>query len=223
MSVLTLDDMKRFQSRPTLFFDGCSTLETLNEVDGLEVLHLRHFPKIHSLEPLARLSTLRFLSLSTTPGWDGSNRFLTVDSFEPLVFLRKLELLQIIAVVPANGRLAPLSRIPSLKKVIIGGNFYQLEDFAALSVSLVKARESLRPVCQTNLLTICPKCQKYPLLFIEGAKPRCPRFVCPDCGRKKIHSHLERWNQAGGVPKYTFAEDVAPEVLIKEFGNPYAK
>src|SRR5207247_1275470 len=103
---------------------------------------------------------------STTIGWDGTNRHLTVDSFEPLVRLKRLELLQILGVVPNHGRLEPLTRMVSLRKLSIGStSFYQLEDFAALSVSLPHARESLRPVCQMNFVTTCRRCQKYSLLF----------------------------------------------------------
>jgi hypothetical protein len=224
MSAFTLQDTASFNGRPTLRLDGCDSLACLSDMPDLEVLAIQHFPKITSLEPLRSLSNLRYLSLTTTIGWDGTNRHLLVDSFEPLVFLKKLELVQILGVVPKRGRLEPLSRIASLRKLSIGStNFYQLEDFAALSVSLPRARESLRPVCQMNFVSTCRRCRKYPLLFLEGAKPRSPRYACPFCGKKKILSHLERWNSAGGAPQFPGAEEISPADLIKKFGNPNAK
>jgi len=224
MSVITPQDVDCFCGRPTLRIDDCDSLACLSEAPDLEVLALQHFPKITSLERLRSLSKLRYLSLSTTIGWDGTNKHLTVDSFEPLVSLKKLELLQILGVVPKHGRLEPLSRITSLRKLSIGStSFYQLEDFAALSISLPRARESLRPVCQMNFVSTCRRCQKYPLLSLEGARPRAPRYACPSCGKKKIISHLERWNSAGGVPQFSSAEDMSPADLIEEFGNPNAK
>jgi len=221
MSAFTLQDTKSFSGRPTLRLDSCESLACLTDVPDLEVLAIQHFPKISSLEPLRSLSNLRYLSLTTTIGWDGTNRHLTIDSFEPLVSLQKLELVQILGVVPKWGRLEPLSRIASLRKLSIGGtSFYQLEDFAALSVALPRARESLRPVSQMNFVSTCRRCQKYPLLFLEGAKPRSPRYACPSCGKKKIISHLARWNSVGGLPQFSNPEEMSPTQLIEEFGNP---
>ena len=224
MSAFTLKDLNRFRGRPALRLDDCESLACLREVPDLEVLSIEHFPKIASLKPLSSLSKLRYLSLSTMAGWDGTNRHLTVDSFEPLVALKNLELVEILGVVPKRGRLEPLGRIASLRKLSIGNtNFYQLEDFAALSVALPRARMSLRPVYQMNFVSLCRRCRKYPLFFLEGAKPRSPRYVCPSCGKKKIVSHLERWNHAGGAPQFTGAEAMSPADLIAEFGNPNAK
>lgn len=221
---LTLQDTARFKGRPTLRLDGCDSLACLKERPELEVLIMENFPKITSLEPLRALSELRYLCLTTTVGWDGTNKHLSVDSFEPLVSLKKLELLKILAVVPTHGRLEPIGRITSLQKLTIGNsNFYQLEDFAALSVALPGARESLRPVCQMNFVTLCRRCKKYPELFLEGAKPRSPRFACPSCGKKKILSHLERWNRAGGLPQFPPVNEWSATDLLKEFGNPHAR
>ena len=224
MSVLTLDDLERFRDRPRLSLDGCDSLAVLSEMPQLEFLSIQHFPKVTSLEPLRSLSNLRYLSLSTTTTWDGTGRHLSVDSFEPLATLKNLEILQILAVIPKRGRLEPLSSIASLRRVSIGNTrFYQLEDFAALSIALPNARSSLLPVCQMNFVSICRRCQKHPLLCLEGAKPRTPSFACPLCDKNKINSHLERWNQSGGLPHFPHPNSMGPADLIKEFGNPYAK
>lgn len=223
MSALTLKDTDEFRGRPALHLDGCDSLACLWDSPDLEVLAIQHFPKISSLEPLRSLSKLRFLSLTTTIGWDGTNRHLSVDTFEPLVSLKQLELLQILGVVPRSGRLEPIGHIASLRKLSIGStSFYQLEDFAALSVALPRARKSLQPVCQMNFISTCRRCRKHPLLFLEGAKPRSPRYACPSCGKKKIVSHLERWSHAGGKPQFAGAEEMSPVELIDLFGNPNA-
>jgi hypothetical protein len=224
MSAITLEDTERFHGRPTLRLDGCDSLSCLGESPDLEVLVLQHFPKITSLEPLRSLTKLRYLSLTTTPGWDGTNRYLSVDTFEPLVSLKKLELLQILGVVPKRGCLEPLGHIASLRKLSIGNtSFYQLEDFAALSVALPLARKSLQPVCQMNFISMCRRCRMHPLLFLEGAMPRSPRYVCPSCGKKKIVAHLDRWNRADGKPEFTGAEEMSPVELVELFGNPNAR
>ena len=224
MSALTTRDFERYRDLPSLTLDGCDSLAVLEQSPQIEILHLQHFPKVRSLSPLSSLIRLRALSLHSTPAWDGTNRHLLVESFEPLVALRKLELISILGVVPERGRLESLSHILSLQKVAVGNtNFYQLEDFAALSVSLPRARDSLQPVFQMNFVTICHQCQSHSLLFLAGAKPRSPRYVCPSCGRKKIVAHLERWNRAGGLPRYDSLDQFSTSDFIEKFGNPYAK
>jgi hypothetical protein len=224
MSVITFSDIQQFSERRSLKLDGCDSLSLLAQNSDIEMLCLRHFPKLRSLEPLRKLKKLRYLSLSTDIGWDGTNRHLIVDSFEPLVGLKKLELLEIIGVVPKKGRLQPLSRIPTLRKISIGvTNFYRLEDFAMLSEKLPLARSSVQPIYQYNFITRCRKCHEHPLLSLAGPKPRSPRLVCPACGIKKIVAHLERWNRAGGLPTHEASTDLQPAKLLELFGNPNAK
>ncbi len=224
MSAITRRDLEGFGGRPALHLDSFDSLSCLADCPDLEVLSLQHFPKVTSLEPLRSLSRLRYLSLTTAAGWDGSNRHLTVDTFAPLASLQRLEMLQILGVVPERERLEPLGRIGSLRKVSIGHtSFYQLEDFAALSVALPGARQSLSPVYQANFVSMCRRCARHPLLFLAGAKPRAPRYACPACGKAKIVSHLERWRRAGGMPAFAEASDMMPIELIARFGNPEAR
>lgn len=115
-------------------FEGCKSLElydieSLHEAvidPSLEVLHLNHFHRADtlSLRPLKNLSGLRMLSLSTTPSWDGSGRTLFVDSFEHFSNCTKLEMIQIIGVVPREGRLEPLERLKNLRVASIGNTHF---------------------------------------------------------------------------------------------------
>ncbi|MCW5552811.1 MAG: hypothetical protein KIS67_11710 [Verrucomicrobiae bacterium] len=223
MSALSAKDLKKYHGRPSLRLVDPESLAALEQSRKIEVLSLNHFHRIRSLEPLSSLTNLRALFLTTTNGWDGTNRHLLVETFEPLVALRRLEIVQILGVVPERDRLQPLSRMPSLEKLSIGNtSFYQLEDFAGLSVALPRARGSLQPIYQMNFISRCRRCKKHALLFLAGAKQRSPRYVCPACGKKKIISHLQRWNSAGGVPQYDAPEKLGVADLMDTFGNPNA-
>lgn len=186
MSALSSKDLELYDGLPTLKLLAPDSLAELEQATEIEVLSIQHFPKIHSLQPLSNLDNLRALFLSTTPSWDGTKRNLLVDTFEPLAALHKLELIQILGVVPERDRLRPLHRLPCLAKVSIGNTgFYQLEDFAEMSVALPRARPTLQPIYQMNFVIKCRKCGNYPMLFLAGVRPRSPRYVCPACGRKK--------------------------------------
>jgi hypothetical protein len=220
MSSLTLADLAKYQGRPAFRLDNPASLAGIDP--ATEVLGLTNFARIRDLAPLTALTRLRSLSLSKSASWDGTNRDLHVASFEPLVALSTLETLQILGVVPEVGRLEPISRITSLTRVSIGNtSFYQLDDFAALSVALSGARTSLSPVYQMNVVSMCKRCQELPLLFLAGALPRTPKYACATCGHKKIVAHLERWNRAGGVPAYPNPGLLTPEALFRLFRNPH--
>jgi hypothetical protein len=196
------------------------SLDVLKETPDIEDLSLRHFCKIHSLEPLRALTKLRVLFLLTIPSWDSGTRNLIVDSFEPLTALKKLERIKIIGVIPTHNRLAPLSRIPSLSDVQIASHssFYQLEDFAALSAALPKARETLNPV---RPFLVCSRCKTRRTLLLKGSKPRQKRSACPLCERGRLIAHLERWNNAGGFPRYDDLDLITPDELTDLFGAHY--
>lgn len=224
MSALSSNELQEYQDLPALRLIDPESLDILKRSSETEVLTLQHFPRVHSLEPLSSLKNLRALFLTTAIGWDGTNRHLLVDSFEPLAALQKLEVIHILGVVPQQGRLQPLRRMAGLRRISIGNtSFYQLEDFAALSAALPLARASLQPIYQMNFVSMCRHCQKHPLLYLAGAKPRSPRYACPACGKKKIVAHLQRWNKAGGLPSYDSPENFNPGELMEKFGNPNVK
>ena len=204
----------------TLVLDGCDSLAEVEGRTDLRVLMLRHFPKVRSLEPLAGLSRLEELVLHTTPGWDGSGKDLVVETFAPLAHLHELRKISILGVVPERDRLEPLHGLSTLRDVTIGNtSFYQLEDFAALARALPEAR-GIAPVDEMNFTSYCNRCGGHRLLFLVGAKPRGRKYVCPGCNRKLILRHLQRWNEAGGTPRYDGFEDKTPEALLEIFGRP---
>lgn len=94
-----------------------STLDAIGLLAELEWLSILHLPKVKALAPLRQLSRLRCLSLSTTPGWDGSNKKTVVDSLGPIAELPALEHLELFGVVPADRSLAALERATSLRSV----------------------------------------------------------------------------------------------------------
>jgi hypothetical protein len=84
-----------------------SFLSTLRKLEWLSLLHL---PNITDLSPLADLPDLRFLELSTLPGWDASGKRTVVSALEPLQALPFLEHVSLLGVVPADKSLSPLER-----------------------------------------------------------------------------------------------------------------
>jgi hypothetical protein len=208
-------------------FEGCETIElhdivslSESELDpGTEVLILDHFHRVDTLclDPLADLRNLRFLSLSTTTTWDGSGRTLKVDTFSHCSDLPKLEVIQILGVVPLEDRLKPLEKINSLRVVSIGNTrFYTIEDFAGLSRALPKLK-GVQPLCRMNFVSRCESCKWRPLLFLQGAPPRAKAYVCSKCDHSAICRHLDAWNEADGVPSYPSPETLSPRQIRKLF------
>jgi hypothetical protein len=212
------DRIRQIGGEQTLTLYDPHSIDQLAESPEIERLTLQHFPKIHSLAPIAKLPKLRTLFLITQVSWDGTNRFLEVESFEPLTRIETLEHLEILGVVPKRDGVTPFSRIPKLKRLILANTtFYQLEDFAYLSKHL-PAAVNFRPVAQMNFLTACKKC-KFMMLYLRGSKPGGKKYVCPSCHRKLILRHLERWNLADGNPKYDCGNMTAMEIYTT-FRNP---
>jgi hypothetical protein len=115
----TLDAVSQFRHLRTLSVAGFpdASLDAIGSLDDLEWLSILHLPKVTSLAPLGRLSQLRCLSLSTTPGWDGSNKRTTVDSLQPIAELPALENLELFGVVPTDRSLAALEHASRLRSV----------------------------------------------------------------------------------------------------------
>jgi hypothetical protein len=196
------------------------SIEELADCGDVEALTMEHFPKIHSLAPVGKMRNLRWLTLKTQLGWDGTNRTLEVETFMPLAELPLLEEVLILGVAPKRDRVMPFTRMKKLKKVTLGNtNFYQLEDFAALSGAL-PMEAAIRPVMQMNFITPCRKCMRSPELFLNGAEPGKRKYVYPFCHQKLIFRHLERWNVAGGQPQYLNFEEKTPAEVFLMFRNP---
>jgi len=218
---MTQEDLAQYQDCKSLTLEAFENLNVLQEHQDIEALYLTHWYKIESLdlEPLALLQNLKYLYLGTSTSWDGTNKTLSVHSFEPIASLGALEMVQIIGVIPQIGRLSPFAQLPSLVKISVGNtNFYQLEDFAQLSHSS-PGLKGLAPITEMNFSTRCAKCQSKLQLYLEGAKPRARKYVCPKCNIKLIRKHLHRWNEAGGMPCYDRVDQLSAEELIQLFSN----
>ncbi len=97
------------------------SLEHLSELPALEELEIIHFPRVATLEPLAKLRGLRTLKLASLPSWDSSSKRLVVESLEPLAQLPRLEVLHLLGVVPRNRSLAALESSESLRAIRLLG------------------------------------------------------------------------------------------------------
>lgn len=218
---LTVSELAKFERLNRLDLHSFTDLSTVEVNPDIQSLCLSHWYKLSSLDlqPLTNLKDLRFLSFSTDLNWDGTNRHLLVDTFEPLTALSRLEVVEILGVVPKRDGIDPIGRICSLQKVSIGNtNHYQLEDFARLS-SMNPGLKGVAPISQMNFTTKCGKCKKKNELFLQGAKPRAKKYACPDCNLTLIKRHLKRWNNAKGVPRYANLDALDADEIYEEFRN----
>jgi hypothetical protein len=214
-------EISEFNGLKCLSLQDFTSLEILSEHRDIEALNLRHFPKIVSLnlEPVSQLEQLKYLSLSTIPGWDGSGKTLNIDSFLPLTALKNLKEISIIDVIPLKDGVEPIGKIKSLEKVSLARKFYQLEDYAKLK-KLMPQLEGIEPISQMNFRSMCKKCKSFPQLHLDGTKPRVQTYVCPKCNIKSINKHLLRWQDAEGEPSYQEYVNASPEILLQKFGKP---
>ena len=181
----------------TLELDDPPTFAGLDQLQGLRCLVLRHFRRIRSLDPLARLTGLRAISMSMIPSWDASRRCLEVETLQPLSTLRELESLALLGVKPLDGRLDPLYSLAGLKYLHISHEFqFQLEDYAALARSLPNASgHCLAPYYQLPQLSLrCKRCGGE-LLFLTGPRPRTRHRLCGICDAQKLAEHERHWNE----------------------------
>jgi hypothetical protein len=91
------------------------SFELLVPLAKLEKVRILHFPKVHSLGPLAKLHRLRQVTLESLPSWDASRKRLVVESIETLATLPELAYLQLLGVIPESGSLAALQASRSLR------------------------------------------------------------------------------------------------------------
>lgn len=91
------------------------TLDAIGELRMLRYLFLLHLPKVTSLGPLSRLTSLVTLRLHTLPSWDASRKRTVVESLEPVAHLKNLQHIELFGVSPADGSLRPLEDCKSLK------------------------------------------------------------------------------------------------------------
>jgi hypothetical protein len=95
------------------------SFEFLARLEKLRFLSVMHMPKIFDIAPLARLTQLTSLSLSTLPSWDTSQKTTTIQSLEPLAAIPGLAHLELFGVCPPDKLLAPLEKCRRLETVRI--------------------------------------------------------------------------------------------------------
>jgi hypothetical protein len=171
--------------------------EPLQAFRGLEILKIQGAAKVRDLGPLAALTALRELVISTSPGSDGSGRTIDVASLAPLTALPALERLVLIGVRPLDGDVAVLGRLRRLRELdASGGPAYTLEAYAGLAAALpgVEGR-CLSPYFVIKGIGSCTTCKGQQVLLV-GAPPRARRFLCPTCQAKALAAHVARWDAA---------------------------
>ncbi len=90
------------------------SLDFLKALPRLGVLKIIHMPKIRQLDALASLDELVCLSLSTSPSWDASRKFLRVESLEPISKISRLRHLELFGVCPVDKSLKSLEACEGL-------------------------------------------------------------------------------------------------------------
>jgi len=196
--ITSLAPLRHLPNLEALDLEDFPTLFELDCLANLRCLVLRHFPRLKSLSPVAALSRLRVVSLSTIPSWDASRRCLEVESFEPFSRLSGLESLSLMGVWPLDGRLDPLHGLVSLKYLHVSHVYkFKLEDYAALRRALPKASgHCLQPYyALPNLELRCKRCGEE-WVFLTGPRPRTRHRLCPQCHRDKLQEHEQQWNAA---------------------------
>lgn len=164
---------------------------------GLEVLKIQGAFQVRDLAPLASLTTLRELVISTPPGSDGSGRTIDVASLAPLTTLAALERLVLMNVQPLDGDVAVLGRMTHLRELdVSGGPAFTLDVYAALAAALpgVEGR-CLSPFFVIKGVGFCRTCKGQQVLLV-GAPPRARKWLCPTCQAKALAAHVGRWDAA---------------------------
>lgn len=92
-----------------------ASLDYLGGLEKLRFLRIMHMPKVSDIEPLAGLTQLTSLSLSTLPSWDASGKTTTIRSLEPLAALPALAHLELFGICPPDKSLGPLEKCKHLR------------------------------------------------------------------------------------------------------------
>jgi hypothetical protein len=92
-----------------------ASFDFLGRLGKLRSLRIIHMPRIRDIGPLAALTRLTSLSLSTLPGWDASGKITTIQSLEPLTAIPELAHLELFGICPPDKSLGPLERCKHLR------------------------------------------------------------------------------------------------------------
>ena len=192
---LVIHDMRVAELRPlavmtrlkALVICGNARAVSLAGIDllgQLEILALENLQNVRSINPLAALGGLRFLSI------EGSmHSAMVIDTLKPLARLVSLEQLRLANLRVTDRSLAPVAELKQLQRLFIA-NMFEVEEFARLSAALTHTEgEALRPYWATSIL--CEGCEEKKVLLTGEGQPA----VCPACDPDRVAAHVERFDR----------------------------
>ena len=176
---------------------GLTSLDILAKLESLRSLTLIHCPRL-DLSTLPHLPALREFVMH-----GGFQEGMKLPSLSPLVRLPGLQRLELLNISTRDGSLAPLAKLQGLKALFLAGSAFEVEEYARLAASLPDVR-AVRADCLNPIFTqpeyetngsarhACPKCQK-PRVLLTGKRTR---VSCLVCDATRIQKHGARWEAA---------------------------
>lgn len=216
-----LSFLRANQSLRILQVSEAHSLRGIDLLTQVRELVLAHSPKVRSLEPLAALHDLQFLTITTPPSWDASRKCLEVDSLEPLSGLNALVSLSLCGVKPIHGRLQPLQKLTGLRSLSVSHVYiFNLRDYAELAAHLPNTVGAcLRPCHSFGFDLPCRKCGSQ-MVGLTGTGPGARRVLCLSCDRPRLLEHFDAWSKAAGreFPYPPTAQDAVLEPRLHYTG-----
>ena len=158
-------------------------LDVLGDLPRLEWLELENIRALHDLSFLAGLGGLRGLSLT---GDGNSIKPIAISNLVPLQALEQLEWLRLQTVSIEDYSLAPISRLPRLKHLLLSNRF-PMAEFAKLAGSLPHvACDLFTPVSEVDSWMKCKKCKGARMVMLTGAGAP---WSCTTCDSARILRH----------------------------------
>ena len=157
-----------------LFAFKAASLDGVGALPALEYLQIEHAPKITSVEPLGGCGRLRWLWVSTPPGWDASRKTIKVESLAPLSQVATLEFLHADGSQPSDASLQPLARLTRLKQLQFSHVFtVPMAEYARLAAALPNTGgDCLRASHALNVRVVWPRCKEADLVSLTAPRPR---------------------------------------------------
>ena len=181
----------------SLFALKAASLRGVEALPALAHLRVEHVPKITSLDPLGACRSLRWLWMSTPPGWDASRKTVKVESLAPLSQVATLEFLTLMGVEPRDASLQPLARLSRLKQLQFSHVFtVPMAEYARLAAALPNTSgDCLRASHALNVRMVCPRCKEADLVVLTAPRPRTKAQLCPRCDASKLAAHEAEFNR----------------------------
>lgn len=162
----------------------------------LRRLFIAHFPKVTSFDPLKTLIGLEELILETLPSGDASGKRKSVESFQPLSYLKKLRVLKLAGVRTVDNNLSSLGGLTDLQILAIP-NFFPQRELAMLSSKLPHLTSSFLAPFLPLEGDLCNKCNSEKVM-LSGSDVPNPKVICPTCRKKKFEEIVARFETYKG-------------------------